>query len=81
MDLLPFVEVAHNNSVHSSTDFTSFKVATGQDFVSIYKLPLNETTNCLPKSLGLPITNTWPMVRKLLEKGRDMYKSRMTKSG
>lgn len=33
IELLPFAEVAYNNSVHSSIGFTPFQVPTGLDFV------------------------------------------------
>lgn len=38
-ELLPFVEVVYNNSVHSSIGFTSFQMDTGREFVSIPELP------------------------------------------
>lgn len=36
--LLPFVEIAYNNTVHSSTGLTPFFVATGQEFPAIPEL-------------------------------------------
>lgn len=39
VELLPFAEVAYNNSLHSSTGFTPLKVATGRDFVPIPECP------------------------------------------
>lgn len=45
-DLLSFAEIAYNISVHGSTGLTPFKVASGQDFLSIFKLP--QATHKLP---------------------------------
>lgn len=41
-ELLPFAEVVYNNSVHGSTGFTFFRVAMGQEFNPMLKLPLND---------------------------------------
>lgn len=72
-DLLPFAEVAYNNSVHSSTCFTLFKVATGQDFASMPELPLSDPPIISLKDWVSKLQNTWTVVSKSVET-RDAYK-------
>uniref|UniRef100_A0A670ZKL6 Gypsy retrotransposon integrase-like protein 1 n=1 Tax=Pseudonaja textilis TaxID=8673 RepID=A0A670ZKL6_PSETE len=74
VDLLPFAEVAYNNSVHSSTGFTPFKVATGQDFVPIPELP-HERPNV--QSLDDWISQlqlNWPVAHKALDEVHQSHK-------
>ncbi|KAK9401921.1 hypothetical protein NXF25_010277 [Crotalus adamanteus] len=40
-DLLPFAEMAYNNTVHSNTGLTPFKIATGREFIPMPELPQN----------------------------------------
>lgn len=57
-DLL-FAEVPYNNAVHSSTGILPFKVATGQDFIAIPKLPqAKPQTTSLAKWIA-ELQSTW----------------------
>lgn len=79
-DLLPFVEVVYNNSVHSSTRFTPFKVVIGQDFVSVTELPQVTLLTASLKDQVVQLQSTWPVVRKVFNEVREAYKNRLLKS-
>lgn len=73
-DLLPFVEVAYSNIIHSSTGYTLFQVATGVGFV-----PIPECPQPIAEGLGLRewishMQSVWEVVRKALHKARETYK-------
>lgn len=66
-------EVAYNNSLHSSTGFTPFQVATHLDFV-----PMPELLQHTPQLSSLTdwiwtLQNTWSMVCKALDEVWDAY--------
>ena len=70
MDLLPFAEVAYNNSVHQSTGFSPFRVVFGQDFVPIPELP---------QKLDDPLMaddwiSNWPVMLQTLQEAKEDYK-------
>lgn len=44
-ELLPFAKEAYNNSVHSRTSFTPFRIATGIEFVPMPDLPQQTPSN------------------------------------
>ncbi|XP_013913955.1 PREDICTED: transient receptor potential cation channel subfamily M member 8-like, partial [Thamnophis sirtalis] len=67
--LLPFAEVAFNNTVHSSTGFTPFRIATGQDFS-----PMPEPTIPTIKEWMDTLQNIWPVVRLALQEAREAFK-------
>lgn len=63
-DLLPFAEVAYNNSVLTSMGFTPFQG--GQDFNPIPKLPLSKPRMSSLKEWVTQLHSAWPIVRKLV---------------
>lgn len=48
-DLLPFAEVAYNNTVHHSTGMTPFKIVTGKKIVAIPELDIQQREPIAPK--------------------------------
>lgn len=81
MERLPFAEVAYNNSLHSSTGSTPFKIATGVDFMLIPEL-LRES----PSSLFLAdwmddLKTIQREVQKALDKARDRIRGKLTGRG
>lgn len=77
--LLPFAEVAYNNSVHSSTGFTPFQVVSGQDFVPIPELSKIEPS-CPTLAEWLErLRGTWAITRKALDEAHRAHKDQADK--
>lgn len=74
-ELHPFAEVAYN----SSTDFTPFKVATGEDFASIPELLVAITSVTSLKDWVIQLQDIWSVARKSLVEARDAYKKQIDK--
>lgn len=77
-DLLPLAEVAYN-TVHSSTGFTPFQVATGREFV-----PIPECPQVAPEDLGLQewvawTQRVWKVVKEALWQSATGYKQQADK--
>ncbi|XP_039222531.1 cation-dependent mannose-6-phosphate receptor isoform X1 [Crotalus tigris] len=67
-ELLPLAEVAYNNTLHSSTGFTPFRVVNRIDFVPIPELHRGDTGSQQPSDWINQINNVWKVVKKALQK-------------
>lgn len=76
---MPFAEVAFNNAVHTSTGFTPFRIATGQEFNAMQELPTNEPIIPSLKEWMEQLKTTWPVVHKVLDEARVIYKAQADK--
>ncbi|KAK9395713.1 hypothetical protein NXF25_019074 [Crotalus adamanteus] len=63
-DLLPFAEVAYNNTIHSSTGFTPFRVVHGIEFAPIPECPQGDPGSQQPHDWVLQIKSVWKSVKK-----------------
>lgn len=77
--LLPFAEVAYNNTVHSSTGFTPFQVVNGMEFLAIPEWAPESQPQRTPREWAELIPKVWGVVKKALEKAADQYKSQANK--
>lgn len=68
------MEEANNNSVHSNTGFTPFKVVLGQDFVAIPKLPLEKPQTPSLMEWIQQLQNSWPVAHRTLEAVQEAFK-------
>lgn len=73
-ELLPFAEVAYNNTIHQSTGFTPYKVATGQDFLPFPELPTKQDTGFTPDQWITNLTQLWPQISSALQHAREQHK-------
>lgn len=69
---LPFIQVAYNNAIHSSTVLLPFWIATGQDFITMLKPNSKQHSKTQPQLKFLQYT--WPVVQKALEGTREFHK-------
>lgn len=76
---MPFEEVAYNNSVHSNTEFTPFKVVSGQDFVVMPELPQEKPQRLSLAKWIMQLQNIWPVARKALEEAHQAHKKQADK--
>lgn len=73
-DLLPFAEVAYNNTVHRSTGLTPFRIVTGRDFTAIPELEDLTVEQGSPNEWSNRIGQVWPRVKSALNKAAMQYK-------
>lgn len=73
-ELSPFAKVAYNNSMHTSTGFTPFQVATGLEFMPMPELPQQTPLNASLTEWINVSQNTWPMVHRALDDAREVFK-------
>ncbi|KAK9395697.1 hypothetical protein NXF25_019058 [Crotalus adamanteus] len=78
-DLLPFAEVAYNNTIHSSTGFTAFWVVHGIEFVPIPECPQGDPRSQQPHNWVLQIKSVWKSVKKALQKAEQSSKRQADK--
>lgn len=78
-DLLPFVESAYNNTVHSSTGYTPFRVVSGKDFPAIPELDIQTQTPHTPAGWTEKINRVWPHIKNALTKAAKGYKQQADK--
>ncbi|KAK9396111.1 Tf2-1: Tf2-1 [Crotalus adamanteus] len=64
VDLLPFAEVAYNNTIHSSTEYTPFKVVHGVEFNPIPEWSLETDRGCDSQTWLSQVTGLWERVRE-----------------
>ncbi|KAK9395725.1 Tf2-1: Tf2-1 [Crotalus adamanteus] len=64
VDLLPFAEVAYNNTVHNSTGFTPFQIVQGMEFVPIPEWPQGVESTHTPQTWMVQIVELWGQVRE-----------------
>ncbi|XP_039212212.1 uncharacterized protein LOC120313890 [Crotalus tigris] len=63
VDLLPFAEVAYNNTVHSSTGYTPFKIVYGMEFNPMPELSPEVASGQTPQTWQSKISGLWDRVR------------------
>ncbi|XP_013927877.1 PREDICTED: stomatin-like protein 2, mitochondrial, partial [Thamnophis sirtalis] len=79
VDLLPHAEVAYNNSVHSSTGFTPFRVMYGQDFVPIPEIPQEQPQVSSLSEWSDRLRGVWPLALQTLDAAHRTHKKQADK--
>ncbi|KAK9395832.1 hypothetical protein NXF25_019193 [Crotalus adamanteus] len=74
VDLLPFAEVAYNNTVHNSTGYTPFKVVHGMDFIPIPEWSQEVDKSHTPQTWLSKITGLWERVKEARAKAEEAAK-------
>ncbi|KAK9407162.1 hypothetical protein NXF25_005936 [Crotalus adamanteus] len=74
VDLLPFAEVPYNNTVHSSTGYTPFKVVHGVEFNPIPEWSLEPDRGRDSQTWLLQVTGLWERVREARKKAEAAVK-------
>ncbi|XP_013917131.1 PREDICTED: E3 ubiquitin-protein ligase HUWE1-like [Thamnophis sirtalis] len=67
VEFLPHAEVAYNNSVHSSTGFTPFKIVFGHDFVPIPEVPREKPQVLSLSEWSDQLRKIWPLAYRVLD--------------
>ncbi|KAK9402338.1 Tf2-1: Tf2-1 [Crotalus adamanteus] len=79
VDLLPFAEVAYNNTVHSSTGYTPFRIVHGIEFNPIPEWSPETGNKQTPQTWYAQITGLWERVKAALKKAEASAKTQADK--
>ncbi|KAK9395409.1 hypothetical protein NXF25_018770 [Crotalus adamanteus] len=79
VDLLPFAEVAYNNTVHSSTRYTPFKIVHGMEFIPIPEWSQEADSLHTPQTWISQITGLWGRVKEAQVKAEEAVKAQADK--
>lgn len=79
VDLLPFAEMAYNNTIHRSTGLTPFQVVMGKDFPAIPELDTQPRPGMSPAAWADKVRTSWPAIKQALKKAEEEYKHQADK--
>ncbi|XP_039213407.1 uncharacterized protein LOC120314410 [Crotalus tigris] len=78
-DLLPFTEVAYNNTIHSSTGFAPFRVVNGVEFVPFPEWSDGTGNVYMPQAWMTRLTGLWGIIKDALQRAEATTKHQADK--